>query len=202
MPDVETTRRFFDAIAPRYDRVFARPSHELRARMAKLLELIGEPSDVLDLGVGTGTELHHFLDAGHRVTGVDISEEMLALCNQRARKIPCIRANFWEKLPFEAASFDAVIALFGSLAHPPSDDAVADLGREIGRVLRGGGSFYAELPSVMWATAHPTFEDEKTGAGIDVVAMAPDAWRRALAPLEVNVTEGPDEIAIVARKRA
>ncbi|HEY1957641.1 MAG TPA: class I SAM-dependent methyltransferase [Polyangiaceae bacterium] len=200
MIDSETTRRFFDAIAPRYDRVYARTRDEMRPRMARLCALLGAPRDVLDLGVGTGPELHHLLDAGHRVVGVDVSEKMIALCNRRARPIRCILADFWQGLPAEDGSFDAVIALFGALAHPPDSSAVAGLAREAHRVLRPGGIFYAEAPTPAWAAANPSFVDEASGARVDVVALDVTAWRRAFSAFDSSATEDEGEITLVARR--
>ena len=198
--DAERTRAFFDAIASRYDRVFSRPRDESRPRMARLLSLLGPPRDVLDLGVGTGRELSELLDAGHRVVGVDVSEKMLALCNQRARPIRCVLADFWRGLPFGDASFDAVIALFGTLAHARRAGALDDLAREALRVLRPGGLFFAEAPTPAWASAHPTFEDEATGARIDVIAPTMDAWRASFAAFDVAIAETSDELTIVGRR--
>ena len=118
----------------------------MRAHVDRALAAIGEgPRDVLDLGVGTGLELPRLLDAGHRVVGVDVSPEMIALCNQRSRPIRCVEADFWRALPFEDASFDAVVAFFGTLAHAP-DAGRAPAARARGaprparrrRLLRGG----------------------------------------------------------------
>ncbi len=200
--NVTDAARFFDAIAPRYDRVYARPADELRARMTGVLEWIGPaPRDVLDLGVGTGRELHHLLDAGHRVTGVDVSAEMLALCNQRSRKIPCVRADFWHALPFADASFDAVIALFGSLAHAPDAGAHARLASEAARVLRPGGTFYAEVPTASWAASHPTFEDESSGARIAITAPSEAAWRDALHAFDVTTRDDGAELTLAGKLR-
>ncbi len=197
--------RFFDAIAPRYDRVYARSSDDLRAHMARVLEWIGPaPRDVLDLGVGTGVELHHLLDAGHRVTGIDASAQMIAICNQRSRKIPCFQADFWERLPVAKDAFDAVIALFGSLAHAPQSsdaNAYAQLAREIERVLRPRGVFFAEVPTESWTRAHPTFEDEVTGARIAIHAPSETVWREAFAAFDVTMREGDAELTIAARLR-
>ena len=196
-------RRFFDAIASRYDRVFARDSRELRDHLARVLAALPKtPCDVLDLGVGTGAELPALLDAGHRVVGVDLSDEMLALCNKRARPIRCLRADFWQPLPFADESFDAVIALFGSLAHAPGADALPRLAREVARVLRDDGVFFTEVPTAAWAAAHPTFEDEKTGASIAITAFPAETWREAFADFSVTATEREGELELVARLRS
>jgi SAM-dependent methyltransferase len=144
-------RSFFDAIAGRYDRVYALPSAESRKRMEQVLrELPAAPARVLDLGVGTGRELPALLDAGHTVTGVDASEEMLARCARRSRPVPLVRADFWEALPFDDGAFDAAVALHGTLAHPPGTDAIARLAREVGRVVRPGGTWVIEAPAPAW----------------------------------------------------
>ncbi len=195
-------RAFFDAIAPRYDRVFAREPAELRAHVDRALTAIGEaPRDVLDLGVGTGLELPRLLDAGHRVVGVDVSPEMIALCNKRSRPIRCVEADFWQGLPFDDASFDAVIALFGTLAHAPDEKALARLAGEVGRVLREGGVFFAEVPSPKWADAHPAFVDEKTGERIAIRAQPASAWREAFAEFEGSIDDRDAELEIRLRSR-
>jgi SAM-dependent methyltransferase len=201
MSDAESARRFFDAIAPRYDRAFAREPRDLRAHVARALAALpSSPCDVLDLGVGTGAELPQLLDAGHRVVGVDVSDEMIALCNKRSRPIRCVRADFWEPLPLADASFDAVLALFGSLAHAPGPDAIAKLAREISRVLRPRGVFFAEVPTPEWAAAHPAFEDEKTGARIEITAIPRDTWGVAFPGFSVTTTEREGELEIAARR--
>lgn len=196
-------KAFFDAIASRYDRVFAREPSEMRAHVDRALAAIGHaPKDVLDLGVGTGLELPRLLDAGHRVVGVDVSPEMIALCNQRSRPIRCVEADFWAGLPFDGASFDAVIALFGTLAHAPDDGALSRLAREMERVLRPGGVFFAEIPSPAWVAAHPAFVDEKTGARIAIVAQPESAWREAFAAFDVTIADRGDELELTLRPRS
>ena len=200
--DGHEVRRFFDAIAPRYDRVYARPREVVKARMAELDARIGSGRDVLDLGVGTGTELPWLLDAGHRVTGVDVSEEMLALCSKRARPIPCVRADFWEGLPFANASFDVVVALFGSLAHPPDEASYPRLVAEMERVLRAVGFLYVEMPSPAWRAGHPAFTDAPSGASIAIAAPEPQAWRDWLEPsFRVSITDDGEELRIIASKK-
>jgi SAM-dependent methyltransferase len=198
-------REFFDAIARRYDRAYARPREQMRANLTELLARLGPTGlDVLDLGVGTGNELPPLLDAGHRVTGVDVSEEMLALCKQRARPIPCVRADFWQGLPFAATSFDAVLALFGSLAHAPEMAAYPRLIAEVERVARPGGVFYFEMPTASWSAAHPRFTDDASGVSIAIVAPEQSAWRAWLEPGFVveRAWDDGEELRILAARRA
>lgn len=146
-PKLHADRAFFDAIAHRYDRVYGLSGAASRERMAAVVSLLPPASRVLSLGLGTGRELPALLDAGHQVIGLDVSPKMIALCNRRSRTVPIVEACFWEPLRFEDASFDAVLALHGTLAHPPTVNALGELAREIRRVLRRGGRFVAEVPA-------------------------------------------------------
>jgi SAM-dependent methyltransferase len=198
---VSASERFFEAIAGRYDRVYALDARESKARAKRLLdELPPAPARVLDLGVGTGREIPALLDAGFEFTGVDVSQAMLDRCARRARAIPLVRADFWEPLPFEDASFDAAIALHGTLAHPPTEDAIAKLGANLARVVRPGGVLAAEVPSPAWIErldAFPStgdrvlrrtgprtcvFEDRVAGASIEARVLDETEWIAALAP--------------------
>jgi SAM-dependent methyltransferase len=143
---------FFDAIAPRYDHAYAPSAADSKHRMARVLAALPRrPLRVLDLGVGTGRELASLLDAGHEPTGVDASKAMLERCARRARPAMLVHADFWQSpLPFGAGTFDAAIALHGTLAHPPDAAAVSRLGAELARIVRPGGWVVAEVPSPAW----------------------------------------------------
>jgi SAM-dependent methyltransferase len=217
---------FFEAIAPRYDREYGLDGASNRARMDRVLHALAPGARVLDLGVGTGRELSVLQDAGHVVVGVDISEKMLALCARRARPIELVRADLWAELPFPSASFDAVLALHGTLSHPPDDeavdDAIARLAREIARVLRPGGVWLTEVPSPGWldavrAGALPNMtllgsaddercvhEDERAGVAIEATVLTAARWRKLLGPEFVATVEAisPVEQFVLATKRA
>jgi SAM-dependent methyltransferase len=196
--------RFFDAIAGRYERVYALPARESRDRMERVVRsLPAPPADALVLGVGTGRELPALLDAGYAPTGLDVSRAMLERCARRARPVPLVEGDFWRApLPFEAASFDAAIALHGTLAHPPDAQALAALGVELARVVRPGGRVVAEVPSPAWLDGLPpggltdadgrrarrtgpgscVYEDLVAGVSIAAVLLDEAAWRSALGP--------------------
>ena len=101
---------------------------------------IGTGKRVLDLGCRSGALTRYFLE-GNAVVGLDV--DAAALAKAAALGIEPVRANVEEPLPFEDASFDAVVAgeLFEHLQFP---DALA---AEIHRVLRPGGILVGSVPN-------------------------------------------------------
>src|SRR3990172_2847020 len=100
---------------------------------------------VPDLGWRSGALTRHFLD-GNEVVGLDV--DRTALAKAEALGIQPILADVEEPLPFEDASFDAVVAgeLFEHLQFP--DALVA----EIRRVLRPGGVIVGSVPNAFRLT--------------------------------------------------
>ncbi|WP_290055506.1 class I SAM-dependent methyltransferase [Amycolatopsis solani] len=91
--------------------------------------------DVLEVAVGTGLNLPRY-PAGVTLTGLDLSEGMLAVARARELAHPVtLRQGDAQDLPFEDASFDTVVCTFGLCAIP---DPAAAVG-EMARVLRPGG---------------------------------------------------------------
>lgn len=135
---------YWDGIAGSYD---TQPGHDvrsapLRARwQAMLLEqadATAGPLDVVDVGCGTGFLALHFAEAGHRVIGVDASEQMLALAEAKAEQhgvALTLRRGDADALPVEDASADVVCErhVLWTMAEPAVTLA------EWGRVLRPGG---------------------------------------------------------------
>ena len=109
-------------------------------RIPLFRDAIGSGKRVLDLGCRSGALTRHFLE-GNSVVGLDV--DAAALAKAAARGIEPVLANVEEPLPFEAESFDAVVAgeLFEHLQFPD------DLVREIHRVLRPGGVLVGSVPN-------------------------------------------------------
>jgi SAM-dependent methyltransferase len=93
-------------------------------------------SQVLEIGSGPGHVAEFLARAGASVTGVDFSPGMVKVARSRYPEIAFEQADA-EELPFEAGSFDAVVANFvvHHLARPEK------VFREVNRVLRSGGRF-------------------------------------------------------------
>ena len=131
----EKVRELFTTIARRYDLLNDIMSAGLHRRWKRrLVELAGEPRDVLDLCCGTGDIALLFRA---RVVGVDFTEEMLRVAAAREHsKISWIQADAL-RLPFADNSFDVV-----SMGYGLRNLADIELGlREVWRVLRPGGKF-------------------------------------------------------------
>jgi len=97
---------------------------------------------VLDVGSGAGTDslvAAQMVGSEGRVTGIDMTSEMLAKARAAAADMDAANVQFVEgeveRLPFEDASFDVVISN-GVIDLIPDKDAVFS---EIHRVLRPGG---------------------------------------------------------------
>jgi len=97
---------------------------------------IAQGSLVLEIGSGPGHVADMLSKAGASVTGVDFSPEMVEVAQNRYPNIPFKHADA-EDLPFEAESFDAVVANF-VVHHLARPDTVF---REVNRVLKPGGRF-------------------------------------------------------------
>ena len=93
--------------------------------------------DVLEVAVGTGLNLEAY-PREIRLTGIDLSQEMLAIASARARELGRdveLRQGDAHALPFPAATFDTVVCTFGLCAIPDIDAALD----EMTKVLRPGG---------------------------------------------------------------
>jgi 2-polyprenyl-3-methyl-5-hydroxy-6-metoxy-1,4-benzoquinol methylase len=126
--------------------------------ISELRRRLPDRSTVLDLGCGCGVPVASALsEAGHAVTGVDLSEVQI----QRARTL-VPRATFLNAdatvAEFPAASFDAVVCLY-ALIHMPLEEQPLLLGR-IATWLRPGGWLLATAGHRAWTGT----EDDWHGA--------------------------------------
>jgi SAM-dependent methyltransferase len=94
--------------------------------------------DLLDVACGTGNATIPAARAGARVTGLDFAPALLAIARERAAdamvEVDWVEGDAQE-LPFDDASFDRVISIFGHMFAPDHQRTAA----ELRRVCRPGG---------------------------------------------------------------
>ena len=124
-------RRFFDRLAPAYDKINARIyKPEWLAKVRSVLH-----GRVLDVGVGTGFTTGHLEDA----VGIDLSAEMLRRARYRGH---LMRANF-VRPPFRGETFDTVV-FAGSFYYLPDPQVGMETASTL---LRPGGTAVVLSPA-------------------------------------------------------
>jgi cyclopropane fatty-acyl-phospholipid synthase-like methyltransferase len=127
------------------------------AYLDRLLGMLRDGSDVLELGCGAGEPVARRLSERHRVTGVDLSPEQIARARARVPDADFLIGDMTQ-LVLEPASFDAVVAFY-SIIHVPRTQHT-DLFQRIASWLRPDGV----LLVTMGAGDSPgTVEDEWLG---------------------------------------
>jgi SAM-dependent methyltransferase len=111
-----------------------------------LVEAKPPPARLLDVGCSTG-HLLASLPAGYDRTGVDVDADALELAARLRPEIRFRRGEI-ERLPFEDASFDAVLATDVVSAVGVEDDLLAL--RELRRVLAPGGVLLLQVAAYEW----------------------------------------------------
>ena len=108
---------------------------------------IGTDSTLLDLACGTGTMSLLMKNRGYRVTGIDISEEMLSVADHKAQgEISFIKADMRD---FHLAKpVDACICCLDSLNHLDSIEDVEAAFKCVHASLRDGGVFIFDVNTV------------------------------------------------------
>lgn len=145
-PKVDQIRRMFNRIAPKYDQLNRIISLGLdRSWRKRALHLLAPyaPQRVLDVATGTGDlaiEIIQTIPSAKEVVGVDISEEMMRVGQEKVHQAGLDTKISFERqdctaMTFEADSFDAATIAFGIRNFSDIPAAAA----ELHRVLRTGG---------------------------------------------------------------
>lgn len=121
-----------------YDVVFGGVSAIGRRRAVSLVNSL-PGKHVLEVGVGTGLALPHYT-AGKRITGIDLSAEMLAKARERMDGLELDNVEGLHEMDAEAMdlpddAFDVAVAMFVASVVPNPKKLLA----EMKRVVRPGG---------------------------------------------------------------
>ncbi len=111
--------------------------------------LASSPRDVVDVCCGTGRLAHHLIEAGYDVTGVDLSEHMLA--HARANNQQAEQEGHARFLQADARDFRLetpvafAVSSFDSLNHLPDAEALVAAIRCVSATLCSPGLFVFDL---------------------------------------------------------
>lgn len=109
--------------------------------------VLGPSKRILDIGCGGGFLTNVLAQAGHQVTGIDISQNSLKIAQMRDRtKKACFMQADALNLPFSEESFDVVCAM-DLLEHVKQPFEVIS---EAARVLKKGGLFFFHTFNRNW----------------------------------------------------
>jgi len=107
----------FAEIAAYYDELYVNPE-KYQIEAEKTVELIetyklSGGDELLDIACGTGGHIPYWLDHHYRVTGLDLSPEMLA---RAVGKYPDVEFHLGDMVDFAIGrEFDALVCLYGSI---------------------------------------------------------------------------------------
>lgn len=133
------TRTFYDAVAEDYSEMFRTELENKpleRAVLGVYAELVGAGGRVADLGCGPGRTTKRLAALGLDMTGLDLSESMLAVARRENPSVPFEQGSMLD-LAFADGSLDGVVCWYSSI-HTPAEQ-LPRLFSGFRRVLAPGG---------------------------------------------------------------
>lgn len=131
----------------------------------QILEREGvKPRTAVDLACGTGSVAVLLAQRGLRVTGVDLSEEMLCVASQKAQALPC--PPVFVRQPLERLwlprGVDLAVCALDSLDYITDSEACQEAIRRVYKALNPGGIFIFDVntPEKLRAMDGQVFLDE------------------------------------------
>ena len=189
--DIEKVKSFFDMYAPSWD------EHQVRneAVIDLILEKSGvkEGSHILDVATGTGVLIGDYLKRKARVTGIDISDEMIRIAKEKYPDVEFICADA-QSCCFEK-SFD-VIMIYNAFPHFGEPDRLLE---RLTSFLKKGGRL-----TVAHGMSEEALRKHHSGAAKDISTELPckEKLGELMSPyLDVDIMISDDSMYMVSGKR-
>lgn len=116
-------------------------------------------SNILDLGCGSGIPIDkYFLDKGHRITGIDISEEQIKLARENLPSGSFFVGDM-SAIDYPPNSFDAVVSFY-AIFHIPREEHLA-LFAKLFALLKDGGYLLVTMGFSDWEGVEEDFHGVK-----------------------------------------
>ncbi len=186
----------FGLYAEVYDLLYADKDYAAEAAFVAglLQQFLGRPAAqtrVVDLACGTGRHVMELAALGHRMTGSDISSQMVSLAKAAAAKrglpIP-FHVQSFQTCGSIGGEYDAALAMFASLGYLSAPE---DLGRTLAGVralLAPGGVFVFDVwnGQAVLQDYSPVREKRASGASVSVIRTSRTTLDRATQSATVN----------------
>ena len=173
----DSTGHFYDSLAANYHLIYPDWADSVLQQGVVLDSLVTETLgpgtfDILDCTCGIGTQALGLAGRGHRVVGIDISEESVTRAKREAadRALSlAVGVGDMKALPVQPSSFDIVVSGDNAIAHMLTGDDLLTALTEMRRVLRIEGlvlitlQTYEDSPAPRREYTEPQFIETPTG---------------------------------------
>ncbi len=130
-------------------------------------EYVSVNDKLLDIGIGTGLASIQFAKLGLKVYGLDISEDMMKVCQSKSFAEELIRYDMTQDtIPYQNKFFDHAVCC--GVLHFMSD--LSGLFSEVKRVVKSGGIFAFTISPQETAA---NFIEEPTAWGVSIYKHSP-----------------------------
>ena len=184
--------QFYDEVYYRDTQPGGSPSNHLKRLAARLNVTAGQT--LLDVACGTGNWLQVASDRGAAVSGIDISEKAIAVCQDR---LPAseLRVGPAETLPFSNDFFDIVTCL-GSLEHFLDQPKAL---REMVRVAKPGAQVLILVPNAGFLTYRLGLYKGTHQQAVHETIRSLSEWRRMFEEAGLEVHDRWKDLHVLTR---
>lgn len=140
----------YSKFAEIYEQLMTDIPYDEYVRWVKMHAPCSKYSTLLDVGCGTGILTLQFHQEGYKVSGLDISEEMLTIANEKFQNenvhIPLFCMSMDEMEGFQ--ELDVIIIPIDSINYLPDEHSVMETFHRIYQSLRDGGQLFFDVHSL------------------------------------------------------
>jgi len=137
---------FYSAISKYYSEIFPYQPAQLQFVKNMVGDLNGKY--ILDIGCATGELAFHLANAGAKITGIDLNEDLLqqAKSDKIYQNLHFQTGNMLELLTdFQYGQFDVVLCFGNTLVHLQSIELIRQMLKGVFTILKPGGKFLIQI---------------------------------------------------------
>lgn len=134
--------------------------YQPKAQLNDFVKLLDKGERVLDAGCGPGRDSNLLKEKGLKVTGIDLSHELIERAKALFKEIKFIEGSFLS-LPFPNRSFKGIWA-HASLVHLETIEDTQQAINEFARVLSPSGVLHIQVKTQLGKKKYITLTDNKT----------------------------------------